>query len=104
MSGKLDLQKIADELEFDLEDVKMLIEVFIESVEESLTNLKEAITQDDFEMIYQSAHAIKGSAANLTLMDISELAKAIELEAKSKNKIDYQSSYNKLVEQIEYIK
>lgn len=104
MGDKLDLQKIADELEFDLEDVKMLMEVFIESVEESLLNLKKAITQDDFEMIYQSAHAIKGSAANLTLMSISDLAKSIELEAKNKNKIDYQSSYNKLVEQIEYIK
>ena len=89
MAYNVDLQKIADGLEFDVEDVEMLIEVFLQSAEESLQSLREAIDSSNLEQIFKSAHAIKGSAANLTLTDISVLAKEIELEARAGNKIDY---------------
>lgn len=75
MSYKVDLQKIADELEFDLEDVEMLFESFMESTEENMNVLRNAINTNDLELIFKSAHSIKGSAANLILMEISNLAK-----------------------------
>ena len=43
MTNNLDLQKIADELDFDLEDVEMLLEVFVESAEESLNTLDDVV-------------------------------------------------------------
>ena len=43
MSYTLDLQKIADELDFDLEDVEMLLEVFLEGANDSMNELKSAI-------------------------------------------------------------
>lgn len=96
MKNKLDLQKIADELDFDLEDVEMLVEVFIESAEESLIELKEAIDSNDYDNIFKAAHAIKGSSANLTLMNISDVAKNIELQAREKNDADYHEMYTTL--------
>lgn len=91
-----ELQKIADKLEFDLEDVEMLVEVFIESAEESLKVLKNAIDSSDYNNIFQSAHAIKGSAGNLTLHEIEDLAKTIEHEARESNEIDYKTAHNQL--------
>ena len=82
------LQKIADELEFDLEDVQMLMAVFIESAKESLLALRVGIDNSDYDMIFQSAHTIKGSAANLTLFEISNLAKSIESDARELGEID----------------
>ena len=96
MNYKLDLEKIAKKLDFDLEDVEMLLEVFLESSKESLELLKDAIDTNNFEVIFKSAHAIKGSAANLTLIDIFDLAKEIELNAREKKDINYYDRYKKL--------
>lgn len=104
MSKNIDLQKIAEELEFDLEDVKMLISVFLESANELMLNLKEAITNNNFESIHQNAHAIKGSAANLTLVDISNTAKEMELASREKSTINYMEYYKKLEKFINEVK
>jgi len=104
MSTNIDLQKIAEELEFDLEDVKMLISIFLESVTKLMLNLKEAIANHNFESIHQNAHAIKGSAANLNLVDISHTAKEIELASREKSTIDYMEYYKTLEKLIHEIK
>jgi len=96
MRYRIDLQKIAEGLDFDLEDVEMLIEVFLESAKENLQILKVAINSGDMEATFKSAHAIKGSAANLTLNEISDIAKEIEQNARKEYTIDYQGEYKKL--------
>lgn len=96
MSNTLDLQKIADELEFDLEDVEMLLEVFLEGAQENLIELKNGIDSHNFETIFRAGHAIKGSSANLTLNDISNLAKEIESNARAGENINYEEYYDKL--------
>lgn len=104
MSYSVDLQKIADELDFDLEDIEMLIEVFLESAEESLVLLKTAIQNNDLEEIFKSSHAIKGSSANLILTDISNIAKEIEKEARDGNNINYIEKYETLNNMISNIR
>ena len=96
MEYAVDLEKIAEELDFDLEDVEMLLEVFLEGAKENLQVLKTAIDSGDMETTFKTAHAIKGSAANLTLKEISEIAKDIELNARKECAIDYQDRYKKL--------
>jgi HPt (histidine-containing phosphotransfer) domain-containing protein len=92
----IDLQKIADELDFDLEDVQMLVEVFLETTQESLDTLKTAIEQNNFENICRAAHSIKGSAANLTMTEIANIAKEIEDNAKESTVFDYLEKYHTL--------
>ncbi len=96
MSYSVDLQKIADELDFDLEDIEMLMEVFIEGAKESLASLKIAIDDNNYDEIFKSAHAIKGSSANLTLMNISDIAKEIESCARQSDTMDYLEKYELL--------
>lgn len=96
MRYTIDLQKIADELDFDLEDVEMLIEVFLQSAKENMAKLKNAIDSNELEDIFHTAHTIKGSAANLMLNDISNVAKFIEHNARESKTIDYKQHYNQL--------
>jgi HPt (histidine-containing phosphotransfer) domain-containing protein len=96
MSYTIDLQKIADELDFDLEDIEMLFEVFLESAQESMKALEKAINENDLSSIFASSHAIKGSAANITLEEISNIAKDIESNAREENNINYLELYEKL--------
>ncbi|MDA3907904.1 MAG: Hpt domain-containing protein [Sulfurimonas sp.] len=103
MHYNIDLQKIADELDFDLEDVEMLMDVFLQGAKESLLALEEAIDQKDLEQIFRSAHAIKGSAANLLLLDISNIAKEIEHSAREKESIEYNQIFKNLKQLIQNI-
>lgn len=103
MPFNVDVENIATQLDFDIEDVEMLLEVFLESSKESLEEMNEAIKNDDLTALYQCAHGIKGSAANIILKDISEVAKEIELNAKENNQIDYSSKVNELTTMINSI-
>lgn len=96
MGYNLDLERIAEELEFDLEDVEMLVESFLETATESLQTMKESIEANDLDGIFQSAHAIKGISANLMITNVSELAKNIESAARNGSFIDYTSKYQEL--------
>jgi len=96
MSLNIDLNKIAEELEFDLEDVEMLMDVFLETASENLEKMQKGIENNNFEDIYKSAHSIKGSSGTLTLNDIYELSAFIENSARESIQIDYNSKFIEL--------
>lgn len=104
MTYTIDLQKIADELEFDFEDVEMLIEVFLDSVDINMQELKNAISNNDLETIFNISHAIKGSSSNLLLTDISLIAQKLENNSRSGTSMNYDEAYSKLKLLIENIK
>ena len=60
MAFNVDIVKLAEELEFDVEDVEMLLENFWQVSKEYLQALGEAVEHSDFEAITHNAHAIKG--------------------------------------------
>jgi len=101
MQSYIDLQKIADELDFDLEDVGMLFEAFLESAYEMLALMQKALEEGDMESLYRAAHALKGSAANLKLEVVENMAKEIELDVRANKKSDYSIRYVHLKSQIE---
>lgn len=96
MIYKINLQNIADELEFDLEDVEMIMDSFLEDANKNLRSMKDAIQSNNLEVIQTSAHAIKGSALNLLLKDIGHTAKELEISAIQNHDIDYLLLYEKL--------
>jgi HPt (histidine-containing phosphotransfer) domain-containing protein len=96
MKYNIDLQIIADNLGFELSDIEMLIGMFVEASNDSLTQMKTAIETNDYPAIAASAHAIKGSAANIILNDITNIAEIIEHSANETSTIDYMSKYEEL--------
>jgi HPt (histidine-containing phosphotransfer) domain-containing protein len=99
----MNMQQIADILEFDLEDVEMLIDMFLTDAEESLVSVKSAIESNDFEQMKNIAHGIKGSASNLMLEEIREIALEIENLAKTKSPADYHTLFQKLEQELTVI-
>ena len=97
----MDIQKLAKELEFDEEDVAVLVEVFFESAKESLSLLNSAIATKNYQDIASYAHTIKGSSANLMLEDVVEIARQIELDARYCKDVDYVKRFSKLEQLIE---
>ena len=97
----LDLDLLSSELGFDRDDVVMLLELFLEGAQVSLANMEEAIEENNTTIISQEAHAIKGSAANMMLADIVDIANELEVSSKQNQKINYLSLYTKLETMIE---
>lgn len=96
MNYLINLKDIADELDFDVEDVEMIMNHFIEDSKSNLKQLKIAVESNDIEQIAHSSHAIKGSASNILLNDITSAAKEIEDSAHEGNSINYMEKYIKL--------
>ncbi len=99
----MDIEALAEALEFDIEDVAILVELFVENAQVSLANIEEAIEGNDIDTIKNEAHAIKGSAANLMLVDIQDMARSMEEAAKENRKINYLSLFSQIEEKIEIL-
>ena len=99
----IDLDKLAVQLGFETEEVAMLLEMFLESAQSSLEELKEAIDTQDMDAIRTHAHSIKGSATNLTLDSIYLQAKQIEDAARAGESISYENAFEKLSTMIDTI-
>ena len=95
----LNIKLLSDNLGFEEEESMILLELFTESLEVSLANIEDALDMNDFKKIASEAHSIKGSAANLLLADIVDIAKQLEIDARSKNR----SAILNLTKKIEYL-
>ena len=85
--------------------VPVLVDSFVVESRESMKNLKEAISSEDFVQMGLCAHSIRGSAGNLKFNEIHDMAKEMELACKSlDSSFDYMAYYNAILEAILTIK
>lgn len=81
----LDLEKAIREFENDRNFFLEVVNEFILAIEIQIPKINQAIENKDFTYIENEAHAIKGGAANITAMELSFAADALELSARSNN-------------------
>ena len=92
----INIDEMAQKMDIDKEDVEMLMGMFMETANENMQALYQAIISKNFDAIRSSAHSMKGSAANLHLDNIYHLAKEIENAATFQKEVDYPFLYNQL--------
>lgn len=104
----MELEKLADRLGLDVEDIQELLELYVETTASDLAELKGAIDAKDAALAHAKAHSIKGGSGNLGLDKMYELAKKIDDLARV-NALDglesiaqlMQETFNSLVEEFE---
>jgi HPt (histidine-containing phosphotransfer) domain-containing protein len=74
----MDIKDLAEEFGLEENDVLRLVQTFIETTEQDLLLLAQAIADQDADQVRRVAHHIKGAGNNLELTDIAEAALAIE--------------------------
>ena len=74
----MEFEKLAKRLGLDVEDIKELLELYVETTTSDLAELKGAIKAKDAELAHAKAHSIKGASGNLGLDEMYELAKEID--------------------------
>ncbi|WP_038055920.1 Hpt domain-containing protein [Thermodesulfobacterium hydrogeniphilum] len=92
-------QVLSKELDLEEDELKEFIQLAKDSLKSNFSELDMALNKDDKEMIAKKAHTIKGVLLNLGLEEEANLAKKIELEAKSNvNKEKIEKMIEKLKE------
>ncbi len=104
----MELKKLAERLGLDVEDIRELIELYVETTTSDLAELKGAIEAKDAELAHAKAHSIKGASGNLGLDEMYALTKKIDDIARV-NALDdlkdmvqiLEEKFNSLVEEFE---
>ncbi len=102
------LDEIAKNLELDVDDVKELLELYVETTTSELKELKIALDAKKIEEVHKRSHSIKGASGNLGIMEIYDIIKKID-DVACENKFDgldamveeLSIKFNQLVEEIE---
>lgn len=78
----MDFEVLASNLGIDQEDFMELVELFIDTTQADIAKIKAGMAKDDAIEAAAAAHSIKGAAGNLGFVEMSELAKKMEFQAK----------------------
>ncbi len=78
----MNLKELALELGMEQDEMRELLEIFIESSESDIERLQQAVVEGDAKRVADAAHSIKGASANLGFMDIFSVAKNLEQKAR----------------------
>ncbi|MBT8341627.1 MAG: Hpt domain-containing protein [Desulfatitalea sp.] len=81
----MNFKEMGANLGLDEDEFRELVELFIMSVGAEIKKLQQGLTVADAEQVMQCAHAIKGAAGNLGIMDVSDSANTIENQATNKD-------------------
>ena len=83
----MNLKELALELGMEQDEMRELLEIFIESSESDIERLQQAVVEGDAKRVADAAHSIKGASANLGFRDIFSVAKNLEQKAR-KNSLE----------------
>ena len=72
------------ELQIDGEPdiIKKITDAYLRSSEPLVTNLRQAVIDENFEVVHNSAHSLKSSSANVGALKLSEVCKELEMNCK----------------------
>jgi HPt (histidine-containing phosphotransfer) domain-containing protein len=79
----MNFEKVLDDFEGDKELLTEAMNLFLESVRNQIGALRQAISDNDADLVRREAHSIKGGAANLTADELSRVAFELETIGKS---------------------
>lgn len=76
---------------YDPEDIEVLLGMFLDSIDDKMKELINAVNNKDYQLVFSTSHTIKGSSGNIGLDNIFEASLLIETNARANNEYDYKS-------------
>ena len=81
----MNFKEYAETLGLEEDEFTELAELFLDTCVGDLAKLDAAVTDVDAEEVAKAAHSMKGAAGNLGFVELSDIAKTIENNARSGN-------------------
>ncbi len=99
----MDIRQALDEFENDTEFLFEVIQEFFEAVDRQMPKIALAVSSSNKAVIQKEAHAIKGGAANLTAVRLSEAASDLEKAGKSGDLEKCRTAFRRLREEVDAV-
>lgn len=84
-AGPIDLEILGELRDMLGEEVDRLIRIFLEDAPELIAKLETAALRPDYPLLYQAAHSLKSSSANLGALALSAAARRVEVGARTES-------------------
>ena len=97
----MDIKTLADDLGLDEDEYLELVDLLVDTGMVDLSNMESAVKLGDSDAAARAAHSIKGASGNLGIMDIYELAKAVEAELRNNNLAAIEGQLKEIREKLE---
>ncbi len=81
----MDFQELASRLGIDEEDFMELVELYVTTTRSDIAKIKKGLEENSSADAAAASHSIKGAAGNLGFDEMFELAKDMEMQAKTGN-------------------
>lgn len=91
-----DYQALRERLMDDEELIRTLVDAFLGDMPGQIEDLKQMVAAENFDSATSQAHMIKGAAANIGAMALSEQAKIMEMDGKSVNFTEFVGNVAKI--------
>ena len=92
----MNIKELAEGLGLEEEEYVEILEILVDSGKADIASLETAAEQKDAEGAVRAAHSLKGAAANMGIMELSEIAKDIELRARDQDITDLEAKIQEL--------
>lgn len=96
------INDMSKELAFTKTEAIQFFVEYLEMLPKSVDDLEDALKDNDFEKLKQTAHKLKGSSSSLRIEKITQLSSALELEAMNTNKENCSKLVNDIKTNYEY--
>lgn len=96
----MDFKELGSNLGLDEDEFIELVELFATSAASDLDKLEEAYNNNDTDQAAEAAHSLKGSAGNLGFVELSQLSKEVEDNARKNNLNSPEETLSKLKEML----
>ncbi len=81
----IDYTEVLERIGGDRVFLEELLKIYVEECDQKLRAIKEATARQDFSLIQQLGHSLKGSSANLSLTFLQKVSFSLEVAGKEKN-------------------
>ena len=101
---KIDFASLAEILGIDIDTIKVLIRDFINSLDEYLKSIDDAVKRGSNQEIELASHKLKGVAASYRFEELAQIAAEIESAAENGSALDYTELVKRLADEAALIR
>jgi two-component system sensor histidine kinase/response regulator len=102
--GEIDVAGLAEILGIDIDTIRGLIRDFINSLDEYLKSIDDAVKSGSNQEIERASHKLKGVAASYRFEELAQIAAEIESAAENGSALNYTELLKRLAEEVALIR
>ena len=81
LDAQVDLKRLYKVVSNDMSFLTELVDAYVQTAQETFSELKSAVDANDTQTIARTAHKLKGASSNMCIFSVSEIAASLEREA-----------------------